>query len=617
MPSGLPSPASPVVVLPVFNRAVTVQQTLDAVLAQTLPPVRLVVVDDGSTDGTADAIERRLAEAQPAFPISLVRQPNHGVATARNVGLAACGDVELVAFLDSDDLWPPDFLERASAALSADPEAVAATADREFWSAEGAVSLRSGEGLGTDAARWMLEHDSGIASATVCRAAVARACGGFPEHLRTGADVAIFMRMAMAGRWLHLPGRPVRYRRNDARPVGEALHLSKAYPDRARIWAGVHRTLLDQFGDHPDFPRELSLQVIGFLAHLASRELAEAGRGGEGDVVLDEAAALRFPHPVAVSVVVSWDEVCRDHEQGRALIGEIAAQVVALRAQRDTLHGILRRLAYPMELVVVFDASSRGEADVARAVRGALAEAGSDLRLRLVPSEGRSYFAMKDHGIATATGQHVVLVDADVLPGEGWLEQLLGAFDNGRIQVVSGQLVPRPESLLGAALAAAVPMPVPVAEAPVAEVDAACAANLAAEREALPVGCFSSEPSDSRERCAGLVRALATRGLRPWANLLARATIAPPADAAALVARAALHARDEGRLCARPHPIWSALRRAAHGALAGCIRLVRYRRPLGLRWSQTAGAALLVLFHYAAYALAGTLFVLAKLIGRT
>jgi glycosyltransferase involved in cell wall biosynthesis len=100
------------VVIPAWNAAATLAETLASVAAQTLPADEVIVVDDGSTDATA-----AIAEAAGAL---VLRRPNRGTAAATNTGIAASrGD--LVAFLDADDLWAHDKLAAQAAALAADP----------------------------------------------------------------------------------------------------------------------------------------------------------------------------------------------------------------------------------------------------------------------------------------------------------------------------------------------------------------------------------------------------------------------------------------------------------------------------------------------------------------
>jgi len=592
------------VVLPVFNRAVTVCPTLEAVAGQTLLPALLVVVDDGSTDGTADAVEQWIATRQPGFPCRVIRQENRGASAARNVGLEACGDVDLVAYLDSDDLWPADFLERASAALAANPEAVAATADRQYQSSRRSRPVQSGEGLASNAARWLLEHDAGVASATVCRVTDARACGGFPEHLRTGADIAIFMRMAMRGPWVHLPGLPVRYRWHDARPEGEAGHLSETYVDRGRIWAGIFQGLLEEFGARPDFPRDLCIEAVGCQAWLAHRELTEAGRGAEGNAALDDAASLRFPEPVTVSVVISPGIGGGSTDQTVDIACRIGAEIAGLRQRRETLYGILRRLMVPVEVVIVCDAADSDLHTLELRLRQAQAAADGVMTVRLVRAAGLKYFGMKNRGVAMSNGDYVVLLDNNGLVDDTWLERLLASFDNPKVRVVGGHAAPHPGSVYGAALAAAVPMPVPVDSARVDVTTHVCAGNLAAQRVVLIEHPFDTEVADSPERCSDLVLRLGETGFLPHMNRLARVAFPPPDHVAGFFGRAASHARADVRIGRSDRAMSALWRTAASGFVRGCARVIRYRHALGLRWP-TVPVAITVLFvHYAAYAAA-------------
>lgn len=93
------------VVIPTRDRWPIVEEAVDSVLAQTFASFELIVVDDGSRDGTAEKIEE-------AFPLArILRLPGEGVSAARNAGVAAAKGV-WAAFLDSDDLWLPQKLER-------------------------------------------------------------------------------------------------------------------------------------------------------------------------------------------------------------------------------------------------------------------------------------------------------------------------------------------------------------------------------------------------------------------------------------------------------------------------------------------------------------------------
>lgn len=102
--------SSVTVVIPTFNSAATIKRALDSVLAQTVLPSRLVVVDNASTDSTAQIVEKMAADSR--CQMELVRQSrNTGPGAARNAGWDLVR-TQLVAFLDSDDSWHPTKLER-------------------------------------------------------------------------------------------------------------------------------------------------------------------------------------------------------------------------------------------------------------------------------------------------------------------------------------------------------------------------------------------------------------------------------------------------------------------------------------------------------------------------
>ena len=117
------------VIIPTYNRALYLERAIGSVLAQRLACDELVVVDDGSTDGTTALVERLAAGS--AVPIRLCRQQNLGAAAARNFGITRARG-ELLAFLDSDDWWLPNKLALQAAAMAARPD-VLISHTREIW----------------------------------------------------------------------------------------------------------------------------------------------------------------------------------------------------------------------------------------------------------------------------------------------------------------------------------------------------------------------------------------------------------------------------------------------------------------------------------------------------
>jgi len=109
------------VIIPAYNGAETIEETLLSVRHQTHRALDIIVVDDGSTDGTLDIVRR---QAREDSRIRLIRKANGGVATARNHGIERAA-AELIAPVDADDLWHPTKIEKQLAALRRGGERVA------------------------------------------------------------------------------------------------------------------------------------------------------------------------------------------------------------------------------------------------------------------------------------------------------------------------------------------------------------------------------------------------------------------------------------------------------------------------------------------------------------
>lgn len=124
------------VVVPAYNAEKYLRQTLESVRAQTLRDWECIVVDDGSSDESAQ-IAREIAASDTR--ILLVQQPNAGVSAARNTGFShANPQSEFVAFFDADDLWEPEMLQTLVKTLEAHPEAVAAHCNAFYIDGAGA-----------------------------------------------------------------------------------------------------------------------------------------------------------------------------------------------------------------------------------------------------------------------------------------------------------------------------------------------------------------------------------------------------------------------------------------------------------------------------------------------
>ncbi len=104
------------VVIPLYNKAAEIGATLRSVMCQTQPPREIIVVDDGSTDGSAEIVER-----MGSCAVTLVRRSNGGVSAARNEAMRMASG-RWVALLDGDDMWYPDYLKGMASLIARYPD---------------------------------------------------------------------------------------------------------------------------------------------------------------------------------------------------------------------------------------------------------------------------------------------------------------------------------------------------------------------------------------------------------------------------------------------------------------------------------------------------------------
>lgn len=225
------------VIIPARNAEAFLAEALESVFAQTEPPAEIIVVDDGSTDATAEVARRQAARG-----VRLISQVGAGAAAARNAGVAAAtGD--WLAFLDADDLWPRERMAILRRALAADPEAGAVFGHvRQFVCPRLPAEERARLVCPT-------EPQAGCASgAMLVRASVFARVGPFQAQWQVGEFIDWHARATEAGvRLLMLP-EIVLERRLHASNTGRArpelrqqfVHLVKAALDRRRAAAAPH-----------------------------------------------------------------------------------------------------------------------------------------------------------------------------------------------------------------------------------------------------------------------------------------------------------------------------------------------------------------------------------------
>lgn len=203
-----------------YNSSRYVGETLQSVFAQTLQDFEIIIVDDGSSDGTPDAIERDFPDPR----ITVVRQRHVTLRVARPLALAHSTG-EYIAFLDSDDLWAPTKLERQVAVARAAPDGGLILSDCELIDSSGrAIGYFSDQFdygamdfAGTRGHTELLRCGNFIASPTpMAPAAAIRAVGGFNHTYRHVNDYELWLRLARRYSLKFIREPLARYRIHDA-----------------------------------------------------------------------------------------------------------------------------------------------------------------------------------------------------------------------------------------------------------------------------------------------------------------------------------------------------------------------------------------------------------------
>jgi glycosyltransferase involved in cell wall biosynthesis len=268
------------VIIPAHNTAPFIAEAMDSVFYQTFRDFEVIVVNDGSPD--TPELEAAL---QPYMArIRYLKQENRGVSSARNTGIRhACG--EFLAFLDSDDIWLPEFLETQVRFLESHPQVDAVMADALlFGGPAGEATLRMLKNSGPrilDFAEMLRREGGQIPSASAARRLRAIEAGMFDERLHIAEDLEFFVRICFPDRAVGYLGQTlVKYRQRPGsltddprrrkwnaaeiealRQLGENLHLS-----------GPQRKLLEEEID----AAAAALALSDAYHHISEREYGPA-----------------------------------------------------------------------------------------------------------------------------------------------------------------------------------------------------------------------------------------------------------------------------------------------------------------------------------------------------
>ncbi len=223
------------VIIPVYNAAHYVAEAIDSTLAQTVKPFEVIVVDDGSTDGT-----RELLAHYAGMPsVRVILAAHEGVSAARNQALrVSTGDH--IAFLDADDHWKPEKLAEQLAIFEEDPSALLVYSDMELfgdltgpYSTFCGCTFRRGEVLSA----LIRENFVPTSSVMVRREALFHA-GLFTTDadITVGEDYHLWLRIASHGTFAYSSKLLVEYRKH---PLQSSRNLTKNYASLGRMFRSL------------------------------------------------------------------------------------------------------------------------------------------------------------------------------------------------------------------------------------------------------------------------------------------------------------------------------------------------------------------------------------------
>lgn len=188
------------IVIPLYNKQHSVYSALQSVFRQTFDDYELIVIDDGSTDASAQIVRDNFSDSR----LRIISQQNAGVSAARNRGVAEAKG-EYVAFLDADDEWKPDYLATQMVLAEKYPHCTVFAVNYEFRNEKGEISPTIIRKLPFSGADGVLTNYFEVAacshpplwtSAVIVHKEAIQSIGGFPIGIKSGEDLLTWARLA-------------------------------------------------------------------------------------------------------------------------------------------------------------------------------------------------------------------------------------------------------------------------------------------------------------------------------------------------------------------------------------------------------------------------------------
>jgi GT2 family glycosyltransferase len=278
------------VIIPAYNAARFIRPTIDSVLDQTFQDFEFIVVDDGSTDDTADVV--RSYEPRLRY----LWKANGGQSSSRNVGIREARG-EFIAFLDHDDLWYPEKLARQVALMQAAPRLGVVTTGSVLFDDHGDLQTEipvlpatSGPAL---LARLLLGNVIGSCSKVLVRSACFRELGAFDEQLRMAEDWEMWYRIGLRYDIVVIPEPLIRYR----------IHQGNFSSHSARLNLANEMVFLQRAFAEPGFRPGPWLRGHALAERHLAAAIGHREAGEHGPMLASLARALLLHPPIAARKV--------------------------------------------------------------------------------------------------------------------------------------------------------------------------------------------------------------------------------------------------------------------------------------------------------------------------
>lgn len=273
------------IVIPLYNKEAFIQRALDSISLQTVTDYEVIVIDDGSSDGSLDIVNRYDDDR-----IHVFQQENLGASAARNTGIFLAKR-DWVAFLDADDVWMPDHLEELQSLIHEFPSAVSAGTAYNKVDVNGSVQSLRYPQTSSGAVRTLVDDYFAVSiaydhvlhsSSAAARRETLLKIGGFPVGIKSGEDLITWAKLALVGDMafsskvsaiFHTPDQQTSNRiANIRRPaipdlVGDELaalskqHLRQSLKKYVSLWHEIRAVLFTELDEKALAFKEIKLSV--------------------------------------------------------------------------------------------------------------------------------------------------------------------------------------------------------------------------------------------------------------------------------------------------------------------------------------------------------------------